>query len=96
MVVELVEEELLLMVVWLVLAVTALTLGMVVDRMGVQVEMMVERIIRLGKASLVMCLVVCLATCLVTCLVAFLDTFLVMFVNVRINDLKYPPHWRLG
>ena len=53
MVVELVEEELLLMVVWLVLAVTALTLGMVVDRMGVQVEMMVERIIRLGRASLV-------------------------------------------
>ena len=57
MVVELVEEELLLMVVWLVawlvLAVTALTLGMVVDRMGVQVEMMVERIIRLGIASLV-------------------------------------------
>ena len=55
MVVELVEEEeeLLLTVVWLVLAVTALTLGMVVDRMGVQVEMMVERIIRLGKASLV-------------------------------------------
>ena len=51
MVVELVEEESLLMVVWLVLAVTALTLGMVVDRMGVQVEMMVERIIRLGKAS---------------------------------------------
>ena len=47
------EEELLLMVVWLVLAVTALTLGMVVDRMGVQVEMMVERIIRLGRASLV-------------------------------------------
>ena len=51
------EEESLLMVVWLVawlvLAVTALTLGMVVDRMGVQVEMMVERIIRLGKASLV-------------------------------------------
>ena len=48
MVVELVEEESLLMVVWLVawlvLAVTALTLGMVVDRMGVQVEMMVERI----------------------------------------------------
>ena len=55
MVVELVEEEeeSLLMVVWLVLAVTALTLGMVVDRMGVQVEMMVERIIRLGIASLV-------------------------------------------
>ena len=55
MVVELVEEEeeLLLMVVWLVLAVTASTLGMVVDRMGVQVEMMVERIIRLGRASLV-------------------------------------------
>ena len=57
MVVELVEEELLLTVVWLVawlvLAVTALTLGMVVDRMGVQVEMMVERIIRLGIASLV-------------------------------------------
>lgn len=59
MVVELVEEEeeLLLTVVWLVawlvLAVTALTLGMVVDRMGVQVEMMVERIIRLGRASLV-------------------------------------------
>ena len=57
MVVELVEEELLLMVVWLVawsvLAVTALTLGMVIDRMGVQVEMMVERIIRLGIASLV-------------------------------------------
>ena len=54
---ELVEEELLLTVVWLVawlvLAVTALTLGMVVDRMGVQVEMMVERIIRLGRASLV-------------------------------------------
>ena len=55
MVVELVEEEeeLSLMVVWLVawsvLAVTA----MVVDRMGVQVEMMVERIIRLGRASLV-------------------------------------------
>ena len=47
------EEELLLIVVWLVLAVTALTLGMVVDRMGVQVEMMVERIIRLGIASLV-------------------------------------------
>ena len=47
------EEESLLMVVWLVLLVTALTLGMVVDRMGVQVEMMVERIIRLGKASLV-------------------------------------------
>ena len=51
------EEELLLTVVWLVawlvLAVTALTLGMVVDRMGVQMEMMVERIIRLGKASLV-------------------------------------------
>ena len=51
------EEELLLMVVWLVawsvLAVAALTLGMVVDRMGVQVEMMVERIIRLGIASLV-------------------------------------------
>ena len=47
------EEESLLMVVWLVLAVTALTLGMVVDRMGVQVEMMVERIIRLGIASLV-------------------------------------------
>lgn len=47
------EEELSLMVVWLVLAVTALTLGMVVDRMGVQVEMMVERIIRLGIASLV-------------------------------------------
>ena len=51
------EEELLLTVVWLVawlvLAVTALTLGMVVDRMGVQVEMMVERIIRLGIASLV-------------------------------------------
>ena len=51
------EEELLLTVVWLVawlvLAVTALTLGMVVDRMGVQVEMMVERIIRLGRASLV-------------------------------------------
>lgn len=47
------EEELLLTVVWLVLLVTALTLGMVVDRMGVQVEMMVERIIRLGKASLV-------------------------------------------
>ena len=51
------EEELLLMVVWLVawlvLAVTALTLGMVVDRMGVQVEMMVERIIKLGIASLV-------------------------------------------
>ena len=59
MVVELVEEEeeLSLMVVWLVawsvLAVTAFTLGMVVDRMGVQVEMMVERIIRLGRASLV-------------------------------------------
>ena len=55
MVVELVEEEeeSLLMVVWLVLAVTALTLGMVVDRMGAQVEMMVERIIRLGRASLV-------------------------------------------
>ena len=53
MVVELVEEESLLMVVWLVLAVTALTLGMVADRMGVQVEMMVERIIRLGRASLV-------------------------------------------
>lgn len=57
MVVELVEEELLLTVVWLVawlvLAVTALTLGMVVDRMGVQVEMMVERIIKLGIASLV-------------------------------------------
>ena len=51
------EEELLLTVVWLVawlvLAVTALTLGMVVDRMGVQVEMMVERIIKLGIASLV-------------------------------------------
>lgn len=51
------EEESLLTVVWLVawlvLAVTALTLGMVVDRMGVQVEMMVERIIRLGRASLV-------------------------------------------
>ena len=51
------EEELLLTVVWLVawsvLAVTALTLGIVVDRMGVQVEMMVERIIRLGIASLV-------------------------------------------
>ena len=51
------EEELLLMVVWLVawlvLAVTALTLGMVVDKMGVQVEIMVERIIRLGIASLV-------------------------------------------
>ena len=47
------EEESLLMVVWLVLAVTALTLGMVVDRMGVHREMMVERIIRLGKASLV-------------------------------------------
>ena len=51
------EEESLLMVVWLVawlvLAVTALTLGMVVDRMGVQVEMMVERIIRLGRASFV-------------------------------------------
>ena len=57
MVVELVEEESLLTVVWLVawlvLAVTALTLGMVVDRMGVQVEIMVERIIRLGIASLV-------------------------------------------
>ena len=57
MVVELVEEESLLTVVWLVawlvLAVTAFTLGMVVDRMGVQVEMMVERIIRLGIASLV-------------------------------------------
>ena len=55
MVVELVEEEeeSLLTVVWLVLAVTALTLGMVVDKMGVQVEMMVERIIRLGRASLV-------------------------------------------
>ena len=55
MVVELVgeEEESLLMVVWLVLAVTALTLGMVVDSMGAQVEMMVERIIRLGRASLV-------------------------------------------
>ena len=53
----LVEEESLLTVVWLVawlvLAVAALTLGMVVDRMGVQVEMMVERIIRLGRASLV-------------------------------------------
>ena len=52
-----VEEPLLLVlvlvVVWLVLLVTALTLGMVVDRMGVQVEMMVERIIRLGRASLV-------------------------------------------
>ena len=52
-----VEEPLLLVlvlvVVWLVLLVTALTLGMVVNRMGVQVEMMVERIIRLGKASLV-------------------------------------------
>ena len=51
------EEELLLTVVWLVawsvLAVTAFTLGMVIDRMGVQVEMMVERIIRLGRASLV-------------------------------------------
>ena len=47
------EEESLLMVVWLVLAVTALTLGMVVDSMGAQVEMMVERIIRLGRASLV-------------------------------------------
>ena len=50
-----VEEPLLLVlvlvVVWLVLLVTALTLGMV--GMGVQVEMMVERIIRLGKASLV-------------------------------------------
>ena len=57
MVVELVEEELLLTVVWLVawlvLAVTAFTLGMVVDRMGVQVEMMVERIIKLGIVSLV-------------------------------------------
>ena len=59
MVVELVEEEeeslltVVWLVAWLVLAVTALTLGMVVDRMGVQVEMMVERIIRLGKASLV-------------------------------------------
>ena len=57
LVVELVEEELLLTVVWLVawlvLAVTAFTLGMVVDRMGVQVEMMVERIIKLGIASLV-------------------------------------------
>ena len=47
------EEASSLMVVWLVLAVTALTPGMVVDRMGVQVEMMVERIIRLGRASLV-------------------------------------------
>ena len=47
------EEESLLTIAWLVLAVTALTLGMVVDRMGVQVEMMVERIIRLGRASLV-------------------------------------------
>ena len=41
------------LVAWLVIAVTALTLGMVVDRMGVQVEMMAERIIRLGRASLV-------------------------------------------
>ena len=41
------------LVAWSVLAVTAFTLGMVVDRMGVQVEMMVERIIRLGIASLV-------------------------------------------
>ena len=52
-----VEEPLLLVlvlvVVWLVLLVTALTLGIVVDRMGVQVEIMVERIIRLGIASLV-------------------------------------------
>ena len=44
---------LVLVAVWLVLLVTALTLGMVVDRMGVHREMMVERIIRLGRASLV-------------------------------------------
>ena len=50
-----VEEPLLLVLVvvacWSVWLVTALTLGMVVDRMGVHREMMVERIIRLGKAS---------------------------------------------
>ena len=46
-------EESLLLVLVVVLLVTALTLGIVVDRMGVHREMMVERIIRLGKASLV-------------------------------------------
>ena len=46
-----VEEVLLVVVCWSGWLVTALTLGMVVDRMGVHREMMVERIIRLGKAS---------------------------------------------